>query len=522
MYIRDSKQKMLDQAAANLGNKWWRLHNLYHITLKEGGKKVLFAPNQHQRHMFRDRHNRNIILKARQLGMTTYETLEMLDDCLFGENAICGLIAHTKQDAAKIFRRKVQFAYQHLPEWVHKIHRGALATKNEAGWIIFENGSSFYVSNSMRSDSITHLHVSEFGKICAKDLSKADEIVAGAMQAVQQDQQVTIESTAEGPTGHFFDYCNMAMMTERQGRHLTNMDWKFFFFPWFAEATYKQKDWRHVTIPADLEAYFARIKKERGIELNLPQKAWYTKQLETFCRGIEITQQGWDKMRQEFPSYPEEAFSRTLEGAYYAQEMSVIDREGRIGNVPHNPYIPVDTWWDLGHTDSTAIWFTQTIGRKIHVIDYYENSLQGLPHYYEMLKQKARDLRYSYGRTVAPHDIEVHDLSHGMTRKAMARQHGVNFETAKRGSLADGIEATRQILYACWFDESRCGQGLTSLRTYQRGKDAVSGDWKDTPKKGKANHGADAFRTMAVMHSFDRETDAGLPAIDEISAAAWT
>ena len=517
-----SKSIDLETIKANLSSKWWRLNNLYYITTKFGGQKVLFKPNQHQKYLFENWHNRSIVLKARQLGITTFIVIYMLDDCLFKENQACGLIAHTKQDASKIFRKKVQYAYQHLPEWVLRLP-GTKFTKNESGWMVFENGSSFYVSNSMRSDSITHLHVSEFGKICAKDMGKAEEIIAGAMQAVEQNQDITIESTAEGPTGPFFDYCNMAMTAERSGKRLTNMDWKFTFFSWFVEDSYKQKDWRHVTVPAQLETYFARLKDEREITLSDAQKAWYTKQLETFCRGTQITQTGWDTMRKEFPSYPDEAFSRTLEGAYYAQEMSMIDREGRIGKVPHNPHLRVDTWWDLGHSDSTAIWFTQTVGRTIHVIDYYENCLHGLPHYYEVLRSKQRDLHYNFGRMVAPHDIEVHELSHGMTRKAMARQHGINFETAARGSLADGIEQTRQVLHCCWFDESRCGTGINSLRTYIRAKDDVSGDWKDTPKKGKANHGADAFRTMAIMHDFDHGArDRGLPQIEATPAAAWT
>jgi phage terminase large subunit len=125
---------------------------------------------------------------------------------------------------------------------------------------------------------------------------------------------------------------------------------------------------------------------------------------------------------------------------------------------------------------------------------------------------------------VAPHDIEVHEFSHGMTRKEMARRQGVNFETAVRGSLADGIEMTRQILSACYFDEARCSDGLHSLRTYIRGKDSVTGDWKDQPKKGKANHGADAFRTMGVMHDFDFNSGyaSDLPPIPVTPPSAWT
>jgi hypothetical protein len=517
MYIPDKDR---DRIEANLGDKWWRLNNLYSIIPKAGGRKITYRPNAQQKYLYEHEHNRNIILKARQLGFTTHKAIDYLDDCLFLDNQTAGLIAHTKQDAQKIFRGKVQFAYYNLPGWLKEL---IPTDKNENGWMVFKNGSSFYVSNSMRSAAITHLHISEFGKICAINMAKAEEIIAGALQAVEQDQFITIESTAEGPGGPFYDYCLMAMTAQRQNRRLTNMDWKFFFFPWWQNPEYKQKEWQYVTVPADMDAYFNRLQTEQSLTLSAAQRAWYVKQLETFCRGTVITQGGWDKMRQEFPSYPEEAFSRTLEGAYYATEMSAVDREGRIGKVPHNPYYRVDTWWDIGVSDSTAIWFTQTIGRKIHVIDYYENQNQGLPHYAQMLDAKQRDNGYRYGKHTAPHDIRVREWTHGETRLEMAAQHGIPFKMAERGPLADGIEQTRRTLYYCWFDASKCAEGVNSLRTYTRKRDDKTGDWEDKPRKGKQNHGADAFRTMAVMHNFDSDTSSGLaPVTTPIPAAAWT
>lgn len=521
MYVHDPDQARKERLILeNVSKKSFRLQAFYHIIDKDA-RKVLYTPNRHQRHLLKHAHNRNIILKARQLGFTTHKTMELLDACLFGENQAAGLIAHTKDIAERIFRDKVQFAFDNLPPVAQAMV--GKPKKNRDGEIIFRNDSRFYVDNSMRSGTLTHLHVSEFGRICATDQAKADEIIEGAMQAVSKDQFIDFESTAEGPTGHFYDYCMMAMETMRQGRQLTNMDWKFFFFPWWEDPEYSQPDWKLITIPEEIEQYFTRLETDREIRLKPAQKAFYVQKLQEFCRSRVINFVGWDNMRKEYPSYPDEAFSRSLEGAYYANEMSLVDREGRITQVPHNPYVKVDTWWDLGHSDSTSIWFTQTIGRKIHVIDFYENHLHGLPHYYNILAEKQRSQRYSYGRMVAPHDIEVHELSHGMTRREMAKQHGVNFEVAARGSLADGIESVRQILHCCWFDEAKCGPGIASLRAYERDKDKRTGDWLKNPKKGKANHGADAFRTMAVMHEFDfHDGRSRIAPIQPTPASAWT
>ena len=93
-----------------------------------------------------------------------------------------------------------------------------------------------------------------------------------------------------------------------------------------------------------------------------------------------------------------------IKGAYYLDELRAVRERGGICNVPYNPILPVDTDWDLGMDDSTAIWFSQsTRGGKVRLVDYYEANGEGLPHYAQVL----RDKRYVYGEPWAPHDIEV-------------------------------------------------------------------------------------------------------------------
>lgn len=528
MYITNrARQEFLE----NMGSKWWRMNNLYWIVDKRGNK-VLLKANPQQKILHHNQHTLNLILKARQLGMTTWAAIDLLDECLFIPNQTAGFIAHTKQDAAKIFRTKVQYAYRNLPPLVQKMRP---TTTNEKGSMVFDHGegkeSSFYVGNSMRSASITQLHISEFGKICAKEPAKAEEIVTGALQAVGVGQRITIESTAEGQSGYFYEYCVGALDAQRRGLKLTEMDWKFFFFPWWDDPQYRLKDWQGVIIPLDMERYFERLEKDHNIKLSPAQCAWYVKKLEQISKQRSgdddehsrgASRGNWDKMKQEFPSYPEEAFSRTVEGAYYAAEFAMLQRNQRIGKVPFSPYHRVDTWWDLGMTDSTAIWFTQTIGQAIHIIDYYESSGNGLPHYIGVLRQKQEENGYQYGRMVAPHDIEVREISHGLSRKEMARQQGVNFEVAARGSLQEGIERVRMTLPLCWFDERNCARGIKALQSYQRDWDEGRGDWKDNPKRNWATHGADAFRTLAAKHTFDWSGNSSTPDVPDVSAGAWS
>ena len=92
-----------------LSNKLWRLNNLYYITDKSG-KQIRFMMTPEQLEYFEGMHTRNIILKARQLGFTTEVCIIQLDAALF-ESAKCALIAHTLNDAKRLFREKVKYAY---------------------------------------------------------------------------------------------------------------------------------------------------------------------------------------------------------------------------------------------------------------------------------------------------------------------------------------------------------------------------------------------------------------------------
>ena len=341
-----------------LRDKRWRLNNLYFITDKQG-KKVRFRMTDEQIEYFEGMHTRNIILKARQLGFTTECCIIQLDAALF-ESAKCALIAHTLNDAKRLFREKVKYAYDNLPA---EIRAANPASNDAAGELVFSKGGSLYVSTSFRGGTLRYLHVSEFGKICAKFPHKAREIVTGAFEAVATDCFVTIESTAEGRAGYFFDYSQSAERQQLACVPLGLLDWKFFFFSWW-----KNKDYRldpaDVVIPQRLTDYFNELHAKHGIITNAGQRAWYAAKEKTLG----------DDMKREYPSLPVEAFQQSVEGAYYAQQLTKLYAQKRIGAMPNNGHLPVMTFWDIGVGDSTAIWFVRQVGEELHIIDYYENS----------------------------------------------------------------------------------------------------------------------------------------------------
>lgn len=189
-----------------------------------------------------------------------------------------------------------------------------------------------------------------------------------------------------------------------------------------------------------------------------------------------------------------------IKGSYYVDELRAAREGGRIGQVPYNAGLPVDTDWDLG-IDAMAIWFTQSErGGNIRVIDYHEDVGGGLPASIKVCKEK----RYVYGKHWAPHDIEQTEISSGLTRKQAARAMGIDFEVTPKIAIVDGITAGQLILSRCWFDEVKCKRGLQVLLHYRRKWNQRLGVFLEEPEHDQYSHGADAFRGLAVRHQTPR------------------
>jgi len=192
------------------------------------------------------------------------------------------------------------------------------------------------------------------------------------------------------------------------------------------------------------------------------------------------------------------SFKAANPGAYYAAQINRAEKEKRITGVPYDSTVPVDTWWDLGIDDSMTIWFSQSCGREIHFIDYYEASGEGLVHCAGVLKDKAREGAWVFGTHTAPHDIEVRELSTGVSRKETAKKYGINFNVAQRLSVEDGIDAARNIFSRCWFDSKKCHKGINALKSYHKEYDEKNKVFLNKAKHDWSSHGADSFRTFAV------------------------
>lgn len=363
------------------------------------------------------------------------------------------------------------------------------------------------------------VHNSELGKICAKYPEKAEEIRTGALNTVHPGAWVIIEGTAEGKGGLFHEICTRALEMQRKRTPLTQLDYRFHFFPWFINPINKLS---HDDASISVEYGYQReyldklsgqlaVNPQFGVnELSKTQRAWY----------IKKQQDQGDKMLREHCSTPEEAFQVSIEGAYYATQMAQAYKDGRITRVPHVPGILVDTWWDIGVGDETAIWFTQNVGREIHVLRYYQMSGEGLEYYKAILDDYRRDYGYLYGVHGAPHDIAVREWgNNAKSRIKSADEIGISFTVAPKLTLESGHQNVRRILSICVFDEEGCTQaykvkgeqvqlvGIPCLEQYRKEWDEKRGKWKDTPAEDFTIHGADAFRTLANLHKWSTRVD---------------
>jgi hypothetical protein len=203
-------------------------------------------------------------------------------------------------------------------------------------------------------------------------------------------------------------------------------------------------------------------------------------------------------MKREYPATPDEAFEQALEGAYFAHDLFLASKQGRIGVIPYDPTAPVQTFWDLGRNDLNTIWLHQHVGGLDRFIGYYENSGEFIGHYVAWLKAWAAERNASFGGHYIPHDGDRESLWLESGTKGVMSSLGFHPNVVMRPrSKLEAIAAARTAFARCQFDEQACDLGLRRLRAYRKEWDESRGVWKDRPRHDDASHGADAFLTFA-------------------------
>lgn len=501
-----------------VNNREWRLNHLYHIDTKENGLQR-FSLNWAQGELFKNLWNRNMVLKARQLGMSTFSSLFMLDACLHRPYTTAGIIDKSLSDGEEKMD-KIRLAVQCLLEppdssldFVEdpkdreniKQHGQAImrtllkGTKLSetvmAQKAVFSNGSQVRIGTSLRGSKLNILHVSEFGWVANNNPTKALEILSGGVNAVPKNGVVIMESTHEG--GRYGEnYRLMKEAMEAQGRPLSPIEWRFFFFPWWKQMEYSIEG-EDFAWSQSLDDYFETLKGQ-GIILTAGQKKWYSVQDKTF--GYRV--------KTEYPSTPDEAFAQQVEGSIYGSIITRLRADGRIGqDFEADAFAPLYVSWDIGLSDYMSLWLIQPgPDGKFYVLDYYSANDKDLAHYINIVRKWERTFNQTVSLNILPHDAARRDWE-GVSFES--KLYNANFPTVivpRVDNIWKGIFAVKELLPHCVFHR-RCSHaihvdgveymsGIDALENYQVGKMGANGKESRMPLHDACSHGADSFRTF--------------------------
>lgn len=195
----------------------------------------------------------------------------------------------------------------------------------------------------------------------------------------------------------------------------------------------------------------------------------------------------------------EGAYRKAVDGAYFAEGLRHAENEGRVTLCSRDPAPPVRAFFDLGMSDSTAIWVAQWVGQRIVWLDYIEGAGQPLSYYTNELRARG----WAGVECVLPHDGAQRDLISGHRYSDHLRAAG--FENVRvipnqgRGAAMLRIEAGRRLFPRMVFDidKTRTGRKLLSLYHEKKHKETGVGLG---PDHDSASHCADAFGLGCIAY----------------------
>lgn len=481
-----------------LPSKLWRLNNCYTIVDKHG-TKVRFRMNKAQHRVYAQslRHPRLIILKSRQQGISTLWLVSFFDDAITRRDFSIGLMAQGSDEAETLLER-TKLLWDELSPDV-KDHLNLRLTKDNTKEFGLNNGSKIFVRTSFRSTTLQRLHISEMGKIANKSPEKAKETKTGTLQALAQGNIGVVESTAEGDNLFKSMWDNAVTYSH----DLSLKDFFPVFLSWLDDPDCSvEKD---QTINSKHQKYFDELEKELGTKLTRGQKNFWI---------VQHRELG-DKIYQEYPSTPTEAFMATKEGAYWAK----LYFEWVIGHKREKPNLydknlNVQLSVDLGMNDTNVLLPFQYYTDGFRCIDEYADSGQDIKFYCDWIK--SRPWFENLTKIILPHDAEVKELTSGKTRAevfhlelncdANGDYSRDDYETVRNihievlprtEDINEDIEQVRQALKNLYIDPI-CEYIKYCLLNFKKEWDDKRERWRNKPEHDEASNGAAAVRYMVI------------------------
>lgn len=465
-----------------LPSKFWRMHNLYKI-IDKSGNEVMFKMNKAQLRTYGKLfyHNRLIVLKSRQQGISTLWLISFFDDALFSANLKCGLMAQDIE-AAQVLLERIKLLWDNVHPHIKQLLGLKVISDNKSAFEL-NNGSKLLVRTSFRSMTLQRLHISELGFIAQRYPQKAQETNTGTLQTVGNNP-VIIESTAAGQNMFYNKY--MAGKEKSDKGSLSSKDFFPLFLPWIfdpdcVESVKENYDEEHI-------GYFEELEKFYDIKLTEEQKNFW----------VSVERELGGDVNQEYPGTDEQAFTAAADGSYWRKLFNsyILYRDKLRENLyDHN--LPVFVAQDLGRDDYYVLLYFQLFDNEIRIIDEYYNSGEDITHYINKIKTKVTE-GWDIERVIFPHDGGVTDLtSFNRTRESIFVEHGFRKTTIlPKTEVVAGIELVRKHIPKIFIDK-RCNYLIKCFTNYSKDWNNTWQCWDDKPKRTEFSHGADAIRYMS-------------------------
>jgi hypothetical protein len=498
-----------------------RLRVLYAVQPKK--KPVChFTPRPEQERLLDRFWYLNYILKSRKIGFSTLLELLGSDFCGFNKDYRALVIDESiekgkdKIEMARLAWSQIGLRAPGLDDQERRalhsyLHAnfGIDPKKDNAESLTWKNGSTLRVTTSSRGGNPHFLHVSELGPIALDKPKKAAEIRSGAFESIADGNIATIETTHKGGQfGVAYELCKLAMQSPPRER-MTSQDFQFHFFPWYVDLGNQLRlPDGPFFLPDHIIRYFDDLAK-RGLLFTDEQKLWYSKKAERL---------GADMLKEQ-PTTPEEALNSPVDGAIYGDRIQELRSLGRVNqDFGYDPLYPVHTFWDVGRSDSTAIWAIQLRGPDILVLDWYENEGEDYSHYCGVIRDWKARYR-SLSSCFLPHDC-AHKVFGAKISVADRIKTALTDLRLKIEVLPvtpnkwDGINEVRRLLKMAVFHRRCCESrklngedkpaGIAHLEHYRKRVNVAGGVGKEEPVHDLHSHSADAFRTFAEAMALGR------------------
>jgi len=193
-----------------------RLRNLYKVKNKDGAV-VSFVPNKGQMRFWKNRSNRDLILKSRQIGFTTFACVEAFDKSVFEAGSHCGIMADKRERVKEIFGMVRRTYRLFMKDWGQLINLTTdLNNQNELVW--HEKDSAVKVAYDFKGYTLKYLHISEAAFIDEQRITESTE-------SIPDTGRIIMETTPNGMGGYFFHQYQSAIKGKGTYRK--------HFFPWF-------------------------------------------------------------------------------------------------------------------------------------------------------------------------------------------------------------------------------------------------------------------------------------------------